>query len=106
MKHNGAVYFVGTPSKHDRPRVLDSNEGGVLKYTLFSKALKFATFILDEAHQLRTMNKMNLAATELRHRSAMTIALTATPVMTSPQVRISICYHITIRVTDMNAGSL
>lgn len=46
-------------------------------------------FILDEAHILRKYNSFAVGALELRHRSFFVLAMTATPVMTSPQVSAS-----------------
>ena len=41
---------------------------------------------VDEAHILRLKNKFHFGATELRYKAKMTVAMTATPVMTNPQV--------------------
>lgn len=78
--------------KTDRMRPRLSHEKGSTKHTLFSRGREYATAMVDEAHQIRTLNFANIVCTELRHRSVMTVAMTATPVMTSPQVRIA-TYH-------------
>ncbi|KAH9949213.1 P-loop containing nucleoside triphosphate hydrolase protein, partial [Amylocystis lapponica] len=44
----------------------------------------FGLTIMDEAHTVRTLNKVYMAARELRKCSRMTVAMTATPVMTRP----------------------
>ena len=58
----------------------------VSQYTLFSQERKFALFVFDEAHYARTYNILRVGTMELSRRARMTIALTATPVMTSPTV--------------------
>jgi len=49
---------------------------------------KYSFFIMDEAHSARKHNGAHLAARALRERSALMVAMTATPVTTKPQVRI------------------
>ena len=56
------------------------------KLTLFDESRAFGIFVLDEAHNLRIRNKFHIGATELQIRSAVTLGMTATPVMTSPVV--------------------
>ncbi|KAI0713977.1 hypothetical protein C8Q76DRAFT_620615 [Earliella scabrosa] len=81
-----ATEYFSPCAKTERPRCVHKTEKGITKHTLFSAGREYGIFVLDEAHLLRTLNKFNLGATEVRFRSVFTTAMTATPVMTTPQV--------------------
>ncbi|KAH9852795.1 P-loop containing nucleoside triphosphate hydrolase protein, partial [Lenzites betulinus] len=50
----------------------------------------YGIFVLDEAHYARNLNKQRAGCVELTVRSRMSIALTATPVMTGPMDLVNI----------------
>ena len=54
------------------------------KYTLFRRT--FASVVIDEAHDFRTMNVAWEAASEIVDRASVRIAMTATPIVTGPLV--------------------
>ena len=58
----------------------------VTPYTLFSEGRKFASVVVDEAHDYRTMMAPWEAVCEAVDRSSVRIAMTATPIVTSPMV--------------------
>ena len=62
--------------------------GGLAASTLFGAGREFDNYVLDEAHMLRILNKFHIGAKELRRRAMYTVAMSATPVMTSPLVRL------------------
>lgn len=52
---------------------------------------KYGFFIMDEAHTARKHNVAHMAAGALREQCVLMVAMTATPVMTKPQVCTSVC---------------
>ncbi|KAH9851664.1 hypothetical protein C2E23DRAFT_732763, partial [Lenzites betulinus] len=79
-------FHARTTSKGVRPKPSHACPLGLVDNTLFSPKQRYAIFICDEAHYGRTFNKLRIACVELTARSRMTVALTATPVMTGPMV--------------------
>ena len=88
VKEDASFYFNDPLNPGDRPRPISSNPNGLEQFTLFTPGRDWGVLILDEAHMLRLPNKFNMGATELRHAATFTVAMTATPVLTSPMVRI------------------
>ena len=88
MAADASKYYKEKYGDTGEPVPRDPNERGVLKYTLFSKSRpSYGMFFVDEAHQLRILNKAHMGAMGLGGLAAMTIAMTATPMVTGPQVR-------------------
>ena len=62
------------------------SQRSITPYTLFSEGRKFASVVVDEAHDYRTKSVMWEAVCEAVDRSSVRIAMTATPIVTSPMV--------------------
>ena len=86
VKSDFAAYFNDPIAPGDRPKPYTSDPNSPEHLTLFSPLRRWGVLVLDEAHYVRTVSKFHWAATELRHAAAATVAMTATPVMTSPMV--------------------
>lgn len=93
--HNQAVksdldaYFQPV-SKGTRPKPKNSCPESIVHNTLFSEGRKYGVFVVDEAHYARTNNKLRAGCVELQALARFTVAMTATPIMTSPMV--STCF--------------
>ena len=85
MRADAAFYFLDPAEKWARPQPASAHGKGLAQLTLFSGGRRYGVLIFDEAHNVRTYGAQHIGATELRHAAFMTLALTATPVMTSPQ---------------------
>ena len=86
VRADAGFYFLVPAEKWQRPQPASAHGKGLAQLTLFSAGRRYGMLVIDEAHEARTYKSFHIGTTELRHASFMTLAMTATPVMTSPSV--------------------
>lgn len=73
--------------KDAQPRLNTSCPDELRDLNLFSDGRKYGVFILDEAHYARRFTSLRSGCMELRKLAQIMIAMSATPLISSPQVR-------------------
>ncbi|KAI9062335.1 hypothetical protein FKP32DRAFT_1574398 [Trametes sanguinea] len=91
MKADAEVYFnvplrISVANASDRLPVDHAADPDLAAATLFAKGKEYGVVVMDEAHYARTARATRLAAVELVSLATSVVAMTATPIMTSPMV--------------------
>ncbi|OSC96198.1 hypothetical protein PYCCODRAFT_1472816, partial [Trametes coccinea BRFM310] len=89
MKADAEFYFslpvrISPANAGDRLPVDRAADPELAAMTLFAHGKQYGVVIMDEAHYARTARATRLAAVELVNLATAVVAMTATPIMTSP----------------------